>query len=105
MTAGALIDGYGYSSYAGGGGELSETSFDLDGVTYTIQMIVAWGWMYITVDRELPTDLTFAVDGVQFHLSDASLTTYSYASQYRWSEAETNWAEGDIIRLALYSVD
>ena len=56
MTAGLRYDGYGYSSYAGGAGELSDTAFDLDGVTYTIKTVVAWGWMYIMVDRELPTD-------------------------------------------------
>ena len=105
MTAGLLYDGYGYSSFAGGGGELSDTAFDLDGVTYTIKTVVAWGWMYIMVDRELPTDLTFEVDGARFNLSDASLTTYSYASEYRWSEAETNWSEGDNVQLALYGVD
>ena len=105
MTAGLRYDGYGYSSYAGGAGELSDTAFDLDGVTYTIKTVVAWGWMYIMVDRELPTDLTFEVDGARFNLSDASLTTYSYASEYRWSEAETNWSEGDNVQLALYSAD
>ena len=105
MTAGLLYDGYGYSSFAGGAGELSDTAFDLDGVTYTIKTVVAWGWMYIMVDRELPTDLTFEVDGARFNLSDASLATYSYASEYRWSEAETNWSEGGNVQLALYSVD
>ena len=43
MTAGLLYDGYGYSSFAGGAGELSDTAFDLDGVTYTIKTVVAWG--------------------------------------------------------------
>ena len=105
MTAGLLYDGYGYSSFAGGAGELSDTAFDLDGVTYTIKTVVAWGWLYIMVDRELPTDFTFEVDGARFNLSDASLTIYSYASEYRWSEAETNWSEGDNVQLALYSVD
>ena len=105
MTAGVLQDGYGYSSYAGGAGDFSETAFDLDGVTYTIKTVVAWGWMYITVDKELPTGLTFEVDGVQFNLSDASLTTYSYASVYRWAEAEVNWSERDSVQLALYSLD
>ena len=105
MTAGLLYDGYGYSSFAGGAGELSDTAFDLDGVTYTIKTVVAWGWMYIMLDRELPTDLTFEVDGARFNLSDASLTTYSYASEYRWSEAETNWSEGDNVQLALYGVE
>ena len=57
------------------------------------------------MDRELPTDLTFEVDGARLNLSDASLTTYSYASEYRWSEAETNWSEGDNVQLALYGVD
>ena len=105
MTAGLLYDGYGYSSFAGAAGELSDAAFDLDGVTYTIKTVVAWGWIYIMVDRELPTGLTFEVDGARFNLSDASLTTYSYASEYRWSEAETNWSEGDNVQLALYSVD
>ena len=105
MTAGLRYDGYGYSSYAGGAGELSDTAFDLDGVTYTITTVVAWGWMYITVDKALPTDLAFQVDGTRFDLSDASLTTYSYASKYRWSGAETNWSNGDNVQLTLDRVD
>ena len=105
MTAGLLYDGYGYSSFAGGAGELSETAFDLDGVTYTIKTVVAWGWLYITVDRELPTELILEVDGARFHLSDASPTTYSYASEYRWSGAEVNWSEGDTAELTLYRAE
>ena len=105
MTAGLLDDGYGYSSFAGGAGELSETEFELDGVTYTIKAVVAWGWMYIAVDKELPMDFRLEVDGKQFDSRDASLTSYSYASVYKWEEAQLEWAEGDTIELALYRAD
>ena len=105
MTAGLLQDGYGYSSFAGGAGELSETKFELDGVTYTIKSVVAWGWMYIAVDTELPTDFRLEVDGKQFDSRDAALTSYSYANVYKWEEAQLEWAEGDTIELALYRAD
>ena len=64
MTPGTLPDGYGYSH--GGPGELSETSFELDGVTYTIEKVVALDWMYIYVDGILTTDLGFEVNGKRF---------------------------------------
>ena len=105
MTAGLLYDGYGYSSYSGGAGQLSDTAFDLDGVAYTIKAVVAWGWMYIMSDRVLPSELTFEVDGTRFNLSDASLTTYSYGTEYRWSEAEINWSDGAAVKLQLHHVD
>ena len=105
MTAGLLNDGYGYSSFAGGAGELSETEFELDGVTYTIKAVVAWGWMYIAVDKELPIDFTLEVDGKQFDSRDASLTSYSYANLYMWEDAQLEWAEGNTIELALYRSD
>ena len=104
MQVAALYAGNGYNSLSGVEGELSETSFNLDSVTYTITTISAGGWMYINVDKELPSDLTFEVDGVRFLLNDASSRFYNYNSQYEyfWSEAGTNWRVGATVQLALY---
>ena len=104
LKAGLVSYGYGYSASTGAG-ELSPTSFDLDGVTYTVNLIEAWGWMYIGMDKELPMDFTLEVDGKQYDSSDASLTSYSYANIYKWEEAQLEWAEGDTIELALYPAD
>ena len=101
MTVAELLDGNGYSTYSGGGGGLSDSSFDLDGETYTIKSIVAWEWMYISLQKELPEGLTLEVDGVRFPLTDAWFLTYSYALEYRWLEADTSWSRGDTVRLAL----
>ena len=81
------------------------TSFGLDGVTYTVKMIEAWGWMYIAVDKELPTDFELEVDEKRFDSSDASLTSYSYATVYNWEEAEVEWSEGDTVKLAMQGAD
>ena len=101
MTPGTLSDGYGYSY--GGPGELTATSFELDGVTYTIEKVVALGWMYIYVDGILATDLAFEVNGERFRLVDASVKDHGGGTLYTWSDAGMNWNEGESVQMGLHA--
>ena len=100
LTPATLSDGYGYSY--GGPGELSETSFELDGVTHTIEKVVALGWMYIYVEGALPSDLAFEVNGERFRLADSSVTDHNGDTLYTWSDAGMNWTVGEDIQMELY---
>ena len=100
LTPATLSDGYGYNF--GGPGELTETSFELDGATYTIEKVVALGWMYIHVDGVLTTDLAFEVNGKRFRLVDASVTYHGGETLYTWSDAGMNWSVGESVQMALY---
>ena len=100
LTPGTLSDGYGYNF--GGPGELTETSFELDGATYTIEKVVALGWMYIHVDGVLTTDLAFEVNGKRFRLVDASVTDHGGETLYTWPDAGMNWYVGESVQMELY---
>ena len=100
LTPATLSDGYGYSY--GGPGELTATSFELDGVTYTIEKVVALGWMYIYVDGILVTDLAFEVNGERFRLVDASVKDHGGGTLYTWSDAGMNWNAGEGIQMELH---
>ena len=100
LTPGTLSDGYGYSS--GDTGELTAASFELDGLTYTVEKVVALGWMYIYLDGTLKDDLAFGVDGERFRLADASVTDHGGETLYTWSDAGMNWNVGEGVRMALH---
>ena len=102
MTTGTLSDGYGYNY--GGAGELSETSFEIDGINYTIKKVVALDWMYICVDGVLPSHLAFEVNGERFRLADASVMDHGGEALYTWSNAGMNWNVGESVQMALHAV-
>ena len=73
----------------------------MDGTTYTVNMVEAWGWMYIGVDRELPFDFVLELDGVRFDSNDASLASYTYAYIYMWASTDLSWRDGDTVAVRL----
>ena len=102
MTAAELLQGYGYSNTNGTpDGSLTSPSFEIDGVTYTVRLIEASGWLYIGLDKEVPVDFTLDVDGTRLDSSDASFTSYTYAKGYYWADAGITWSEGTTVELAL----
>ena len=103
LTAGAVSSGHGYSSFTiPPSGSLTSTSFEIDGVTYTVNLVEAYGWMYIGLDRELPTGVTLEVNGTPLDSADATYTAYSYAHVYTWDDADMVWNPADTIELRLY---
>ena len=88
-------------------GSLSPATFEIDRVDYTVTMIEAAHWMYIGLDKELPTDFHFKleVDGAELDSGDASFASYSYANVYRWEDARLVWDEGDTIEMRLFLGD
>ena len=75
-----------YSTSTKQAGSLSPASFEVDGTTYTVNMIETSGWMYIGLDRELPFGFVLELDGARFASDDASFQSYSYGNLYQWRE-------------------
>ena len=109
LVTGARTVGYGYDSVFNDPpvGSLSPATFEIDRVAYTVTMIEAAHWMYIGLDKELPTDFHFKleVDGAELDSGDASFASYSYANVYRWEDARLVWDEGDTIEMRLFLGD
>ena len=82
---------------------LQRRPFELDGVTYTIEKVVALGWMYIHVDGILATDLAFEVNGERFRLVDASVKDHGGGTLYTWSDAGMNWNVGESVQMELHA--
>ena len=102
MTAGRVYRGYGYYwTDAKKAGALSPASFKVDGTTYTVNMIEAWGWMYIGTDRELPFDFVLELDGARFASDDASFGSYTYGNIYEWRGTDLSWNDGDTVEIRL----
>ena len=101
MTVEMVDQGYGYSSYARKAGLLFPASFNVDGTTYTVNMIETFGWMYIGVDRELPFDFVLELDGVWFDSNDASFASYTYGNIYTWARTSLSWSDGDTVAIRL----
>ena len=107
MTAQWVYWGYGYySTSAKQAGSLSPASFEVDGTTYTVNMIETRGWMYIGFDRQLPFGFVLELDGEQFASTDASFQSYSYSNLYQWRGTGLDWSDGDTVEVRLLaSVD
>ena len=107
MTAEWVHWGYGYySTSAKQAGSLSPASFDVDGTTYTVNMVETSGWMYIGFDRQVPFGFVLELDGEQFASTDASFQSYSYSNLYQWRRANLGWSDGDTVEVRLLaSVD
>ena len=103
MTVEWVYQGYGYySTDAKKAGSLSPASFEVDGTTYTVNMVETQGWwMYIGVDRELPFDFVLELDGVRFASNDASFRSYSYGNIYRWEGTGLSLRDGDAVEVRL----
>ena len=99
------IGDYGYNSVFATppAGALSSTTFSVDGVDYTVNMLAVQhgAWMHIGLDKELPMDFRLHLDGAQFSSSEASFTEYSYAKVYLWNDEQLNWAAGDTMEVSL----
>ena len=109
LTAGTLSFGHGYDAVFKDPpvGELSSTSFEIDGETYTVNQIAAGWYLYIGLDKELPSgsDFTLEVDGAGLDSADATSTSFSWGHLYKWDEAEIEWEEGDTVELRLFLTD
>ena len=102
MTVEWVHWGWGYySTSAKQAGSLSPASFEVDGTTYTVNMIETSGWMYIGFDRDLPFGFVLELDGAQFASDDASFQSYSYGNLYQWRGTDLSWNDGDTVEVRL----
>ena len=83
-------------------GSISESEFDLEGVTYTVRAVLDGdnannsGNLILELDREVPRGFTFTADGVSYSSDDATESepgTGRY--RYQWS-ASLSWSSGSI---------
>ena len=106
MTAAPLYTDYGYSDFTGfRHGSLTESSFDIEGVPYTVNVIEAGGWLYIGFDTRMPEEFILEVDGVRLSSADATMQIYTYSNLYRWDDADVTWSDGASAQLKLYRGD
>ena len=102
MTVKWVHWGWGYySTSAKQAGSLSVASFEVDGTTYTVNMVETSGWMYIGFDRQLPFGFVLELDGARFASTDASFQSYSYSNLYQWRGANLGWRDGDTVEIRL----
>ena len=102
MTAESIRWGHGYYSIGTpASGSLSPASFEVDGTTYTVNMVEAAGWMYIGTDIELPFDFVLEVDGTQLASDDAYFESYSYSNVYQWRSVGLSWNDGETVEFRL----
>ena len=103
MTVEWVHQGYGYySTDVKKAGSLTPASFQVDGATYTVNMVETQGWwIYIGVDRELPFDFVLELDGVRVASNDASFSSYSYGNIYRWEGTGLSLRDGDAVEVRL----
>ena len=102
MTVEWVHWGWGYySTSAKQAGSLSPASFEVDGTTYTVNMIETSGWMYIGFDRQLPFGFVLELDGERFASDDASFQSYSYGNLYQWRGTDLSWNDGDTVEVRL----
>ncbi len=102
MTVEWVHWGWGYySTSAKQAGSLSPASFEVDGTTYTVNMIETSGWMYIGFDQQLPFGFVLELDGEQFASNDASFQSYSYGNLYQWRGTDLSWNDGDTVEVRL----
>ena len=102
MTVEWVHWGWGYySTSTKQAGSLSPASFEVDGTTYTVNMIETSGWMYIGFDRELPFGFVLELDGERFASDDASFQSYSYGNLYQWRGTDLSWNDGDTVEVRL----
>ena len=103
MTTDEVYQDYGYVD-AGGmqRGSLTEDTFEVDGVTYTVKLIESSGWFYIGFDKQLPVAFTLEVDGTRLDSGDASLNSYGGLKVFWWSDLGMYWRYGQRVTLAMH---
>ena len=112
LTVGGSNPNIGYLSFdTPTSGSLSQTTFTLDGVTYTVLNIYAiasgdaTGRLWLMLDKEIPRNFTFSVAGQPFfpdNVVEADEGSHGY--HYFWPVGSVSWSVNDTVSIVL-SVD
>ena len=105
LTAGSNVGIVGFLSNQG---SLSQTTFTLEGVTYTVKFLYDndndpnVGALWLTMDKEIPRAFTLSVAGQSFLSSrldrdEQGSTGYIYS----WHDAGLSWSDNDMIAVVL----
>ena len=95
-------DSTGYSVFAGGVGSITTPSFELDGVTNTVQIVAySQAGLHLGLKKELSTPFIFHIGSARFESTDASTRDGATSYIYTWSDPNLSWSEGDSLHVAL----
>ena len=95
---------FGVGFVAGVGSLSPGTTFDLDGVTYTVKgLYTSGGTLSFSVDKEPPREFTLSVAGESFSSVGHSVPSVGVFG-YEWPNASLSWSANDTISVDL-SVD
>ena len=85
-------------------GELTSDVFTLDGVDYTVKVLVDSDGpqLYLTLNKALPVGFTLQVGATTLSSQDASIREYSSgATQYGWANQGVILADVDTVEVSL----
>ena len=92
----------GYSEWAITGSELSTNEFTFEGETYRVRFLfyLAEG-LYLTLDKELPTDFTLRIAGSEHSGRDSSIGRSIWEGNYWWGDRGFSWTPGETVEVSL----
>ena len=92
----------GYSEWAITGSELSTNEFTFEGETYRVKFLfyLAEG-LYLTLDKELPTDFTLRIGGSDYAGRDSSIGRSIWEGNYWWGDRGFSWTPGETVEVSL----
>ena len=101
MTVGLQDDQYGYS-FIGPLGQLSETSFSLDGSDYTVKALIRHeDKVGMSLNQAMSSAFLLRAGSAEFASEDASTQDVSKLYIYFWPRGEISWAEGEQVAVSL----
>ena len=101
MTVGLQDNQYGYS-FIGPLGQLSETSFSLDGSDYTVKaLILHENKVGMSLNHAMPSTFLLRAGSADFASEDASTRDVSRLYIYFWPKGNVSWAEGEQVAVSL----
>ena len=101
MTVGLQDDQYGYS-FIGPLGQLSETSFSLDGSDYTVKALIRHeDKVGMSLNQAMSSAFLLRAGSSEFASEDASTQEVSTLYIYFWPKGDVSWAEGEQVAVSL----
>ena len=97
-------------------GSITDATFMIRGTEYTVELVSSYGlavsgtpatrWIYLDLDKALPTDITIAwyLAGIDYRLADAATfddTDHSYRFNEDAYSAALDWSTGDTVSMTL----
>ena len=109
LTAGNSALGIGYVTIpnALAAGSLSQTTFEIDGTTYTVNNLYDTdsnpndGSIILLLSQEVPSHFTISVDGTDYSSTDAHKDAGETTFKYTWNGRNPSWNASDTLSVVL----